>query len=83
MEPNYMTVGELIKKLKKVDPKRIVVMSRDPEGNGFSPMCDFWEGTYKDGDVGIEKLTKAYEKLGYSDDDVVKGTPAVILSPLY
>jgi hypothetical protein len=33
-----MKVKELIKLLKKEDPERLVVLSKDAEGNGFSPL---------------------------------------------
>ena len=33
-----MTVGELIKTLQMVDPGRRVVMAKDVEGNGYSPL---------------------------------------------
>jgi len=32
-----MTVKELIERLREIDQDRIVVMSMDPEGNGFFP----------------------------------------------
>lgn len=42
-----ITVGNLIKELEKLhDPDLIIVMSRDEEGNGFSPLCDFSIGQY-------------------------------------
>lgn len=83
-----MTVEQLIKKLEKIEnKKRIVVMSRDAEGNGYSPLSGFWEASYKaettwSGEVGLEKLTKADEKAGYSEEDVLKGTPALVLTPI-
>lgn len=38
-----MTVKELIEALSKEDPSRIIVMSRDAEGNGYSPLADLTE----------------------------------------
>ena len=35
-----MTVKELIKELKKCDPKAQVILQKDSEGNGFSPLFD-------------------------------------------
>ena len=80
--PEYITVGDLIAELKTIDPKRIVVMSRDPEGNDYAPMYSCWEGAYKDGEVGLEKLTAEHKKRGYTKEDVCKGTPAMILVPM-
>lgn len=33
-----VTVQELIEELKKMDPEAIVIMSKDAEGNNFSPL---------------------------------------------
>jgi hypothetical protein len=82
-----ITVGELIEKLKQEDPKRIVVMAKDSEGNSYSPLASFWAGAYCaentwSGEVGFEKLTPEDEKDGFTEDDVLEGgRPAIILSP--
>lgn len=41
-----MKVKELIELLQKEDPEREVVMSKDAEGNCFSPFVEFSTGTY-------------------------------------
>lgn len=81
-----MTVNDLIDMLKTIkNKKRIVILQRDPEGNGFAPADDgvddnaVWYS--EDEDVGIEKLTKENRKDGYTEDDVREGEPAVILWP--
>jgi hypothetical protein len=33
-----MKVKKLIKKLKKMDPEAQVILQKDPEGNGYSPL---------------------------------------------
>lgn len=82
-----MTVKELIERLQKEDPNRIVVMSSDSEGNSHSPLAGFWTGKYLaettwSGEVGMEKLTEKDRERGYTDEDVMTGgEPAVILSP--
>jgi hypothetical protein len=78
-----MTVKQLIERLNQVENKnRIVVMSRDPEGNGYAPLSVVDEGSaYKDGEVGIETLTEDDRKQGYSEEDVLKGRPALVLWP--
>ena len=41
-----MKVKELIKQLKQVDPNCEVIMSSDGEGNNYSPLSSFWQGSY-------------------------------------
>jgi hypothetical protein len=81
-----MKVHELICALQKLDPQRIVVMAKDPEGNGYSPLSDTWLGKYdaEERDVGMEELTVEDEEAGYSIEDVmVGGERAVILCPTH
>lgn len=35
-----MTVRDLLEALEGIDPDRLVVMSKDSEGNGYSPLAD-------------------------------------------
>lgn len=82
-----MTVAELIEKLQQENPKRIVVMAKDAEGNGHSPLHDFWAGAYRAettwyGDVGLETLSADDEERGYTEGDIVEGEPALILMPV-
>ena len=76
-----MTVKELIKKLQKEDPNRIVVLSIDEEGNGFKELADVQTASYQDGETGLEKLTPELKKQGYSEEDLLDGTPAIVLWP--
>ncbi len=76
-----MNVKQLIAKLQKEDPKRLVVCSTDAEGNSHSPLYSLWTGAYKDGEVGLEKLTPELELDGYTEEDVVRGKPCLILNP--
>ena len=83
-----MTVKELIEQLKDEDPDRLVVMQKDGEGNGYSPLCDFWTAAYRadstwSGETGLESLSEDNKKEGYSEDDVITdGVPALILTPI-
>jgi len=82
-----MKVSELIEKLKKIDGNRIVIIQKDAEGNGYSPLSNLWEGSYKAettwwGEVGLEKLTKKDIKQGYGKEDVLDGESALILEPV-
>jgi hypothetical protein len=82
-----MTVKDLIDRLSKEDPNRVVICAIDGEGSGHTPLAGFWVGRYKAessyaGEVGIEKLTAADKKRGYTAEDVMTdGVPALILTP--
>ena len=76
-----ITVAQLIEDLKLQDPNRIVVLSKDPEGNGYSPFCNLSTASYSKGQIGLEKLTEEDKKSGYTKEDVLKGKPAVVLWP--
>lgn len=83
-----MTVKELKKILKGIDDDRIVILQKDAEGNGYSPLaglddeCNYRADSTWSGDVGYEKLTPELEERGYSEDDIVDGAPALILYPI-
>jgi len=80
-----MTVAELIEELKQHDPNRLVVMARDTEGNGYSPLYDtLYTGAYckSFGEFGLEKLTDEDKRRGYTEEDVYEdGVPALCLYP--
>ena len=82
-----MTVSELIALLKKEDPERIVIMAKDTEGNGYSPLYGMWSGAYLAetawyGEAGIETLTQTDIDEGYTKEDVIDGVPAIVLVPV-
>jgi len=84
-----MTVGELVELLLgEPDQTREVIMSKDAEGNGYSPLHGMWCGRYRaestwSGEVGLEGLDDEMRKRGYSDEDVATdGVPALILTPV-
>jgi hypothetical protein len=68
-----MIVSELIAALKRVDPNRLVVLSADEEGNQFRTLASLSLCAYRDGRVGLERLTKKDIAIGYSVRDVLKG----------
>ncbi len=78
-----MTVGELIKELENFDSDRLVVLSKDQEGNGFSHYLSFSEYAYDrdEWEIGLECLTPELEEQGYSDEDVIDGEPCVVIWP--
>lgn len=82
-----MTVAELIEELKQQDPNRLVVMSKDAEGNSYSPLSALYIAAYCpdttwSGQIGLEKLDDAYRAEGYTEEDVVDGQPALVLYPI-
>jgi len=82
-----MTVKQLKEKLEKLNENDIVIMSKDAEGNGFSPLSDLSEDSYEEtttayGEVGIRELTPELEKQGYSEEDLNNGKPCVTLWPV-
>lgn len=75
-----VTVKELIEILQKEDPNKVVVMSRDPEGNGYSTLCDIDGNSRHDletGETGLETLTEDLKVAGYTDEDVMSYPDAV------
>ena len=82
MRRNQYTVAELIQELQKHDPTRVVILSRDAEGNGFSELYQVATSSYKDGELGIEALTPELRKQGYVAEDVLKnGEKALVFWP--
>ena len=79
-----MKVHELQAILADYDKDDLVVVSRDAEGNGHSPLYTAWRGAYAadttwSGEVGFRQGDKLPD--GYTDEDYVAGAPAVILGP--
>ena len=86
-----MTVRELITALSECDPDYLVVMSKDGEGNSFSPLSEaagennvYVPDCAWSGEAGIHHLTPDLEARGFSDEDVrdePNGVRAVVLWP--
>ena len=81
-----MKVKKLIKELKKLDENAIVIMSRDSEGNGYSPLSGLFTGLYiPDSTWSGDVYYDGYEDDMDSDevDDLREdGKLAVILDPV-
>ena len=59
-----MRIKDLIEQLQKEDPNRRVIMQRDPEGNGYSPLAKIWRGGFKDYEwTGDDKAGKNIERV--------------------
>jgi len=80
-----MTVKELKELLKDVDDSRIIVLSKDAEGNGYEELRIVDDNSTFDaseGAIGIENLTKEYKEQGYTEEDQLEnGVCAVVLWP--
>lgn len=82
-----MKVKEMIELLQKEDQEREVIMSKDGEGNSFSPFSDADRTYYKahnawSGETGLEELTPELRRRGCTEEDVMKGgVPALVLWP--
>lgn len=68
-----MKVKELLEILNLCDPEAIVIMSRDAEGNGYSPLNNIGEDLY-------EAETSRYGDL--ADDRSIDAEEAVVFWPL-
>tara|TARA_S200002703_G_scaffold108388_1_gene94176 strand:+ start:354 stop:617 length:264 start_codon:yes stop_codon:yes gene_type:complete len=72
-----MKVKELIRLLERCNSEDLVVMSKDGEGNGYSPLYTIdGESRYRpnstwSGEIGLRQLDEYYESRGYSEEDVM------------
>ena len=77
------TIKQLIEELQGYDPDRVVVLSIDPEGNGYNALYNIepyaWDATH--GEIGLEFLTDELREQGYNENDVKDGQPCVVLWP--
>lgn len=71
-----ITIKQLIEILQKQDENRIVVLSRDSEGNSFSPLAQMEVGKYLSGEAREGKI--------YPDAvDVKDSVKAIIFYPIH
>lgn len=71
-----MKVKELKKILNKLNDEDLVVISKDSEGNSYSPLDDYFLGLY------IERTTWYGDVYLRCNNDDFKGVNAVILVPV-
>ncbi len=84
-----MKVWELIEQLQSCNSEDIVVMSKDGEGNGYSPLfevdasCRYEPDSTWHGTTGLRgPLTTALKDRGFSDEDISEGgQDCVVLWP--
>lgn len=60
-----MTVGELIEYLKEFNPDMQVILQKDAEGNGYSPLCGAGEAIY----VAVSTYSGECYELDWTADD--------------
>lgn len=82
-----MTVKDLKKLIKDLPDDMPVILQKDPEGNGYSPLNGYWKGGYKAittwyGEAGLLELNKGYIEQGYTEEDLIDGVPAIFLYPV-
>jgi hypothetical protein len=66
-----MTVAQLIKRLSKADPKALIVLSHDSEGNGFSEVTHIGAFLYRNGEIADPE----------ERDSLEGGKPALVFWP--
>lgn len=81
-----MTVKELRRELDLFDDDDLVVLQRDPEGNGHARLdtcylAAFCEEMGGRGHVGLVELTPEDRANGFDEDDIVDGPRAIVLMP--
>lgn len=77
-----MKVKDLIVELGRLPQDLDVIMSKDPEGNGFGLLHDVCLGSWDpiEREAGIYELNKALKQKGYDKEDV-KPIKCAILWP--
>ncbi len=86
-----MKLKELKEIIKNMDDESIVILQKDGEGNGYSPLegvddsSNYRADSTWSGKVGYKYLTRELREQGYSDGDIVSGDgaePAIIFYPV-
>ena len=83
-----MKVKELKQLLENIDENRLVILQKDAEGNGYSPLrgiddnCAYDADSTYSGTVGHQTLSEQDIKRGFTEEDISKGEPALVLYPI-
>lgn len=83
-----MKVKDLKAILATCNDEDDILMASDSEGNSYHPLSEGgistdgynWNGEYE-AEIGIRELTKELKERGYSDGDVMEGSPCVVFWP--
>lgn len=73
-----MTVKELINKLQELPEDHKIVMSKDAEGNSYSPLSNISEGVY----VADSTWSGDYYDTGDAEEEEIEGAPVICLWPV-
>ena len=79
-----MTVDELRNALIGLDGNLLVVLQRDPEGNGYAPAAgiDIENQGFAENEVCPRELTVDLKEQGYNENDIAsEATPCVVFWP--
>jgi hypothetical protein len=80
-----MKIKKLINILQKMDGERLVVVSKDAEGNGYHPLRrvdDDYNYDVREEKVGLASLTDEDIAAGYCEEDTLPdGEPCVVFWP--
>ena len=84
-----MKVKDLRRLLAPLDDNVLVILSKDGEGNDYSPLVDFSKQTYVpdsqySGEIYMPELTEEDKNDGYTEEDVYAGddgVDAIVLWP--
>lgn len=82
-----MKVKELKRLLRHIDGELIVIMSKDCEGNSFSPLDNIDDSMNYiaengwSGELGVDELTPELKEMGLTEEDV-GGKKALVLWPV-
>jgi hypothetical protein len=85
-----LTVKQLRERLASYHDDDVVILSRDSEGNGYSPLASLGDGLYvpdttSRGEIYLPELTDELRAQGYDDEDTYQGddgVQAVVLYPV-
>jgi hypothetical protein len=85
-----MKVSELKKLLERFDDDDLLILARDAEGNGYSPLGSVWNGIYvaeaeSRGNAYLSELSQEDQEAGFTEEDVYSepdGIHAVFLVPM-
>lgn len=84
-----MQVKELIALLQEQKPEDLIILQKDSEGNGYSPLygaegCRYTADTTYSGETGLRELTDELRAQGYTEEDLAgdDAVDAVVLYPI-
>lgn len=84
----YITVRELKELLNNYNDNDLVIIQKDEEGNGFSPLYEILDVKYVadtewSGEVFLRELTQELREIGFTEEDVSEsGEDAIVLVPI-